>query len=91
MARTADGDLNLAALREFVRIDGRSVRKIAHEIEVSSSYLAKILRGEKAPSLVVAIRLANELKVKLAAFYAVDPALRSEIDVLEGTEGARAS
>jgi transcriptional regulator with XRE-family HTH domain len=87
----SDGTLNLPALQEFVRIDGRSVRKIAHEIGVSSSYLAKILRGEKAPSLGVALRLAGQLRVKLAAFYTIDPALSSQIDVLEGTEGARAS
>jgi len=86
-----DGTINRTALAEFIRLDGRSIRKLAKLVEVSPSYLAKILRGDKAPSLALALRLSTQLGIKLGAFYAVDPSLSTQIDVLESVESTRAS
>src|SRR5689334_17129784 len=64
-----------------------SLRGLAEAAEVDPSYLSKVERGLKEPTLAFAIRIANALEVPLEAIWAPAGSTDYKLYVLEPTSG----
>ena len=55
---------NPQLVRDWLRREGKTMRELAEELEITEGHLGKILRGETTPSLGLLVSLAEKMGLK---------------------------
>lgn len=87
----SEGRIKAKVITALRQRDKQSLRGLALAAEVDPSYLSKVERGLKQPTLAFAIRIASALRVPLEAIWAPEGSSDFTLYVLQNTGAPRAS
>jgi transcriptional regulator with XRE-family HTH domain len=64
--------------RSAIALAGKNQGEIAEELDITAGYLSMVLKGQRTPSLRLAVRLSEVSGIDVADFCPAEPAATEE-------------